>query len=77
MRSVLPYIIFAVTMLLLGIVSIIYTQEIITIIKNLVGEKKSLINLLNNNQIITNLKISGIVAILIGLFLIFALVLNQ
>ncbi len=67
MIKLFPQIIFAVVMLALGIATLLFQDEIRSRVLRRVGEK-GLFNLSNSTQAIWSIRFGGVMAILIGLF---------
>lgn len=64
-----PQIIFAVAMVAIGIAALLFTDEIRSWVIRVIGERRGVFNLINSTQTIWSMRFGGVIAISIGLFI--------
>jgi len=72
MTKLFPQITFAVAMLVLGVVALFFADEICSKALRVIGERKVLFNMINFTQIKWSIRFGGVIAILIGVFVLWA-----
>jgi hypothetical protein len=69
MVKLVPQIIFSAAMLVLGFTSVFFTEKIRTCILKVIGQKGVFVNIVDSAQTVRSMKFGGVIAILIGLFI--------
>lgn len=71
MTKLLPQMIFAIILLVLGIAALLFPYEIRSWVLKAIGERKESLNLINSAQAIWSIRFAGVGGILIGAFVLF------
>jgi hypothetical protein len=76
MIKLLPEILFAIAMFALGITAVFFTDEIRSWGLKSIGDKRYLIDLIGHKQTTWSIRFGGVMAILIGLFIVWTILRN-
>lgn len=69
MIKLFPQILFSITMFIIGIAALFYTDKIRSWVLKIIGEKSNLLNLIDSAQTTWSMRFGGVIAILIGSFI--------